>query len=96
MEGLTSFRCGDWMEGLHARIRDFVKDRYVESARARGASEFTLRAGDVHEAMGLKARMPAVCAVLGSGLFIQGSRLLLIRRFGPKQGANALFTYRFE
>ncbi len=38
------------MEGLHAQIRDFAKDRYVETARARGASEFTLRAGDVHEA----------------------------------------------
>ncbi len=84
------------MEGLHAQIRDFAKDRYVETARARGASEFTLRAGDVHEAMGLKARMPAVCAVLGSELFVQVNSLLIIRRLGPKQGSNVFFTYRFQ
>ncbi len=82
------------MEGLHARIRQFASDRYVHPARSRGGSELTLRAGDVHEAMGLKARMPAVCDVLGSKVFLEENRLVLLARHGPKHGANVFFTYR--
>jgi 5-methylcytosine-specific restriction protein B len=43
------------------RIRQFVIDRYIEQARALGRSEITVRAGDVHQAMGLANAMPAVC-----------------------------------
>ncbi len=82
------------MEGLHSRVREFVRTRYLEPARNRGASELSLRAGDVHAAMGLEARMPAICDVLGSMIFLEENRLALVGRRGPKHGANVFFTYR--
>jgi len=44
--------------------------------------------------MGLKARMPAVCDVLGSKVFLEENRLVLLARHGPKHGDNVFFTYR--
>jgi hypothetical protein len=35
------------------RIRQFVRDRYVAPARIDGRAQITIRAGDVHRAMGL-------------------------------------------
>src|SRR4051812_33376488 len=56
------------------RIRQFVLDRHVAPARARGRSEVTVRAGDVHRDMGLSNAMPAVCAAIDSKKFSELAR----------------------
>jgi hypothetical protein len=42
------------------RIRQFALDYFVTPDRAKGLSEITIRAGDVHQAMSLANAMPAV------------------------------------
>jgi hypothetical protein len=76
------------------RIRQFVLDRYVSPARAKGESKITIRAGDVHRAMGLANRMPAVCNAIGGNRFEDIARATLINRTGPANGANVYFEFR--
>ena len=44
---------------LADRIREFVNEHYVQPARKRGNQTFIIRAGDVHDDMGLDSRLPA-------------------------------------
>jgi hypothetical protein len=76
------------------RIRQFVLDRYVAPARAKGRAEITVRAGDVHQAMGLANAMPAVCSAIGSNKFEQLARVTPISRRGPANGANVFLHFR--
>lgn len=43
-----------------AEIKEYIMG-LKESALEKGASELNLKANDVHKALGLKSRMPAVC-----------------------------------
>lgn len=52
--------------GLADEIREYVLVNYIEPARRWGESTVTVRAGDVHKAMGSKDRMPAVAGALGA------------------------------
>ena len=56
----------------------------------------TLRAGDVHAALGFKNRMPLVCSALGTQIFESACGIERIAVTGPLNGANAVFTYRFR
>lgn len=76
------------------QIRAFANQRYLTPARASGKPEVTIRAGDVHNALGLKSRMPAVCGAIGANKFQHDDRLKLIQRKGPTQGANVFFTFQ--
>lgn len=76
------------------RIRQFVLDRYIVPARAKGQSELIIRAGDVHRAMGLANAMPAVCSAIGSNKFEDIARATPIDRTGPANGANVYFEFR--
>ena len=75
-------------------IRSFLRQRYVQPAKANGNSEILIRAGDVHRDIGLANRMPAVCSVLDGRLFQEQNALELIERTGSNQGANATFRFR--
>src|SRR5260370_30099690 len=75
------------------RIRQFALDHYVALARAEGRSEITIRAGDVHQAMGLANAMPAVCSAIGSSKFEELARVTPINRTGPANGANVYFKF---
>ena len=79
---------------LADRIRQYALEKYVEPARRNGRSEVTIRAGDVHNDMELVDRMPAVCDAINATKFPVLARLELLKRTGPRQGANAVFTYR--
>jgi hypothetical protein len=81
-------------ESLANRIRRFAFERYVVPARATPDTPIRIRSGDLHRAMGLNARMPAVCSALDSMIFQREFALQLIRRTGPHQGANVEFTFR--
>lgn len=56
-------------------------------------SEISIRAGDVHAAMHLRDRMPAVCSALESSKFAALCDIELLSRKGPIQGANVVFIF---
>ncbi len=74
-------------------IREFANAKYIEPARRAGATQVTIRAGDIHDEMGLSARMPAVCGAIGANRFQEEYCVKLIKREGPTQGANVYFTF---
>ena len=80
-------------ETLADRIRRFSFNNFVRPALKAQTLEISIRAGDVHTAMHLRDRMPAVCSALESGKFAALCDLELLRRKGPIQGANAVFIF---
>lgn len=50
--------------GLAEEIRHFVFEHYIKPAKERGETKLVVVSGEVHDRMGLKDRMPAVCSVL--------------------------------
>ena len=95
--------------GLVDEIRNYVFEKYIKPAFNEGRTFVTIRAGDIHEEMGLRNRMPAVCTALGSIRAMEyfSERL---RELGHKvtvilyssetppsgYGANAYYTYAFK
>jgi 5-methylcytosine-specific restriction protein B len=75
------------------RIRQFALDHYVAIARAEGRTEIIIRAGDVHQAMGLVNAMPAVCSAIGSNKFNELASVTPGARTGPANGANVYFQF---
>jgi hypothetical protein len=78
---------------LADKIREFVYKEYVQPARERGDQTVTFRAGDVHEQMDLKSRLPAVCAAVDTNKFREKYQVRLVKREGPANAANAFFTF---
>ena len=74
--------------------RKHVRENYIEPARARGNPEVSVRAGDVHEAMGYSNRYPLVVAALGTLLFRSYANVELVRIDGPLNGASTVLTFR--
>ncbi len=75
------------------RVREYCKTNIVDPARARGDSTVTIRAGDIHAALGFKNRLPLVCSALGANVFEELARVHRIGIEGPTNGANAVFTF---
>ena len=77
------------------RIRSFVNKEYVEPARRRGESSVTVRAGDVHRALGLKNRVPLVCSALRGKKFLDAHGLRIAGVEGPpsEQSTTVEITY---
>lgn len=78
---------------LADRIRQHVLDEIIEPARHLGQATVTVRVGDVHSAMGLESRMPAVCSALDANKFLDFARVTLVRRIGPPQGSSAEWVF---
>lgn len=74
-------------------IRDYVNSTYVQPARGQGQKRIEVRAGDIHNEMGLKQRMPAVCGALGSDKFEQECRVRRVAVEGPLNGANCVLIF---
>ena len=77
-------------------IRKFAYESYIEPARARGEKQITIRAGDVHQEMGLISRSSAVCSALGTNKFQDMYGVKLISREGPTSGFNVYFTFTLD
>lgn len=75
-------------------VRTYCNSHYIQPARTAGKSEISIRAGDVHKAMGYKSRMPLVCSAIGASLFSENHGVRRIAVDGPLNGANTVF--RFE
>jgi 5-methylcytosine-specific restriction enzyme B len=81
-------------ESLADLVREYVLYDTIVPARRAGRIEVTVRAGDVHAAMHLKDRMPAVCGALDAEKFLDLAQVNLVARSGPHQGANAQWVFR--
>lgn len=75
-------------------IRQFVLDRYIVSARARGEKFIVIRAGDIHRQMRLHQQYPNVCQVLRGNKLREIADIKLVSIEGPPIGANTCFTYQ--
>lgn len=80
------------------RIRRHSVEAYIKPARERGDSTVRIVAGDVHKAINLRNRVPAVCQALKSGKFLAENGLILEKWEGPESGQSTtvVFTYRFK
>ncbi len=78
---------------LADRIRAHVIAHHIKLVSARGDRSVTVRAGDVHREMGLSNYMPSVCGAIGGRLFSEAANVTLIKRNGPRNGANVYFTF---
>src|SRR5271167_492100 len=77
-------------------IREYARKKYIEPAVERREQRIRIRAGDVHKALALKNRVPAVCQALESKAFLQENDLILEAKEGPPSGQSTtvVFTYR--
>ena len=81
---------------LADRIREFADEHYVRPARGRGERQFTIRAGDLHDDMGLQARLPAVSAALGANKFEDEYAVRRLSVEGPLNGANCWLMFEIR
>lgn len=79
-------------------IRDAARTKHVEPARRRGKKTFQIVVGDVHKALKLQNRVPAVCSALSGKAFLEENGLVLEDREGPPSGmgTRVVFFYRFK
>jgi len=75
-------------------IRSFAATNYVEPARKSGRAKVTIVAGDVHAAMGLKSRVPAVCSALRARAFEVECGVALEGSSGPHQSTTTQLSFR--
>ncbi len=74
-------------------IRKRAYEYYVLPAREQGRTRVTIRAGDLHDRMGLMSNMPAVCGAIGANRFQEDYQVRLVARECPTNGANVFFTF---
>ena len=80
-------------KGAADEIREFARSHIIDPARRRGEIVVRIRAGDVHNQMGLRQRIPAVCSAIGSRKFENLCRIRKIVQEGPHNGPSALFIF---
>jgi hypothetical protein len=76
-------------------IRDFIRTAYVEPARQRRETLVTLRAGDIHRALGMRNRVPNVCQVMESKLLEREAGVKVSSRQGPPSGRGTTLTVTY-
>lgn len=77
-------------------IREYVIETQIKPARAASRRAITIRAGDIHAAMGLQNAMPNVCSALGGHKLRNLSNVCLREREGPRNGADVYFTFQLD
>jgi hypothetical protein len=80
------------------RARAHVQSQYFDPARRAGKTTVKVVAGEVHRALGVRNRVPAVCQALASKIIQEENDVTLIDRKGPPSGLSTRveFTYRLE
>ena len=76
------------------RVRDYAT-KLVEDKRGAGEKDVTLRAGDIHDALGLRLAHANVCQVLDGRRFHEQAYVKLLGYEGveSRAGANSYFTF---
>jgi len=75
-------------------IRKYAKTHYVIPARQKHQKRVVFTASDIHHGLKLSGRYPLVCSSIDSRKFKDFSRVELIKREGPNQGASARWTFK--
>jgi hypothetical protein len=75
-------------------IREYVFEKYIETARKQKIATVKVRAGDVAKALDLRKRVPAVCGAIGTVKFRTKYSVQLLERQGPGNGSNATFLFK--
>ena len=78
------------------RIRRFVAETIVDTARREGRASVSIRAGDVARSMHLQHNTPNVVSALGGTKFRDLASVTLASRTGPTQGPNTEFTFNID
>ena len=78
-----------WADG----IREYANECYIEPARRAGHKQVSIRAGDVHRAMKLSNKLPAVCSALGTNRFQEEYHVRRVSVEGPLNGCNCELTF---
>ena len=78
---------------LADQIREYVLNNIIIPARVERKRFVVVRSGEVHKAMNLSSRMPAVCGAIGSNKFLEKAGIKLISRKGPNQGATVEWVF---
>jgi len=78
------------------KVRQYVVAKYVVPAQARGERIVTVTAGDVHKELGLRNRIPLVCAALRAARFQSENHLRLKDVSGPLSGMSTTVKFTFE
>jgi hypothetical protein len=77
-------------------VRKYCIDNIITPARSKGAATATIRAGDIHSALGYRNRMPLVCGALGARVFETTANVVRESITGPSNGANAVFVFKIK
>lgn len=80
-------------------IRDYVQERYIEPKRKIGQRTLVIRAGDIHDEMGLKNRQPLVCETLKGNIIQEQCNVKLMKEEWGKNvhqhhAKNIWYTYK--
>ena len=77
-------------------IREYAHDKYLVAAHRRGDGGVAINVGEVHKALRLQNRVPAVCQALRSKKFLEANSLRLVSATGPRSGQSTTVTYTYE
>ena len=78
------------------RIRRYALETYFEPARKRGESSVSIRAGDVHNALGLANTHANVCQSLRGAKMQQMARVSVPTFIGPDNSSTTTFTFQLS
>lgn len=88
------YRSGGGMADSDAgRIRQYALKHFVEPARERGAASVTIRAGDLHNALGLSNAHANVCQALRGRLFRNLAGVGEPTVTGPENSSTTTFVF---
>jgi hypothetical protein len=77
-------------------IREHVAKLYLAEARRQSRTRFEVNVGAVHKALGLRNRVPLVCAALRSAKFLKENHVRLVAQTGPPSGLSTTVTLTYE
>ena len=77
-------------------IRKYITERLVKPARSRRETSIEIISGDVHNSMGLKNALPAVCSVLEGAALAQLANIRLVKRLSPIDSDKPSSTIRYR
>ena len=88
---------GEEYHGMFAdRVRKYVLDKYVIPAQKESHDTVSVRAGDVHNALGFKNRLPLVCSALRSGKFLLMANSSIEETEGPDNSTTTRLLFRLK
>lgn len=80
-------------QNLHDQIRKFTARTYIVKARNAKMKKVSFTSDNVHAALSLVNRYPAVCRAIDTDIFKSENNVKLIDRDGPFEGPGVTWTF---